>query len=94
MREEVDPEYFLDVHDRHWSGGLGQPAGIYWLDGRSVMAAHASRAEEWLLERGAILVGTLLFERDPLESSHPGRPIERIPAAGLARTVHHACHGN
>jgi hypothetical protein len=86
MKEETGTEYFLDVHEYEWSGTSGQPAGLFWIAGRSVIAAHASSAEERLLAQGAILIATLLFGRDPLESSHGGRTIDRITAArDLAR---------
>jgi hypothetical protein len=85
QEEEFETGYFVDVYDLQGSSAAGQPAGIFWLDGRSVMATHASRAEQRLLDAGAILVATLMFERDPLESRYAGRSIERLSAdASLA----------
>ena len=86
MRDEAPKTHVLDVHDHEWTHAPGHPAGVFWLDGRSVMAAHESRAERRLLAQGAILVATLLFERDPLEGVHPGRPVERLST----RAVHDA----
>jgi hypothetical protein len=57
---------------------VGRPAGIYWLEGRSVIATHGTRAEEHLLELGAVLVATLCFNGDALERSHRGRPVDRL----------------
>ena len=86
MREEKPgTSHILDVHDYHHASVVGRPAGIFWLDGRCVMAAHDSGAEEALLARGAILVGTLRFDRDPLEGSHPGRTVHRLPASAVHR---------
>jgi hypothetical protein len=84
MRDELGTEYFLDVHEHQWAHGVGHPAGIYWLNGRSVIAAHSSRAEQVLIDHGAILVATLLFEPDPLEGRHEGHCVERLGRAGLA----------
>jgi hypothetical protein len=87
MRDDLETEYFLDVHERQWFGGMGQPAGIYWLNGHTSLAAHGSGAEDRLLAEGAILVATLLFDRDPLEGRVPGRAIERVRSRDLTQHV-------
>jgi hypothetical protein len=74
-------EQLLD--EINWTSGVGEPAGVYWLEGRSRIAAHDSAAEARLLEQGAILVATLLFERDPREGTRPGSRVERIPSTSL-----------
>ncbi|HSJ05914.1 MAG TPA: hypothetical protein VK936_04375 [Longimicrobiales bacterium] len=71
--------YENPVHHIDWTQGIGQPAGVYWLAGRSVIAAHGSTAETCLVAEGAVLVATLRFDADPLESRHPGRRVERLP---------------
>jgi hypothetical protein len=65
-------------HEINWTQGVGRPAGVYWHHGRSVIVAHGSPGEEVLMAQGAVLVATLLFERDPLEARHPGRTVQRI----------------
>ncbi len=77
------PKYEYPIHGINWTSGLGQPAGIYWLEGESVIAAHGSQAEDYLLEMGAILVATLRFDGDPFERSHAGRRVQRVPAMHL-----------
>ena len=84
MREEIEPDHILDIHDRQHESVVGRPAGIFWLDGRCVMAAHDTAREEGLLAIGAILVGTLRFDPDPLESVHPGATVERVASTDLA----------
>ena len=82
MRDErPGTSHVLDVHDYQIASAPGQPAGIFWVDGQILMAAHDSPREAVLLARGAILVGTLRFEPDPLEASHPGRDVRRISTA-------------
>jgi hypothetical protein len=71
-------------HEINWTAGVGRPAGVYWLDGRSVIVAHESPGEERLLAEGAVLIATLRFDRDPLESSHRRRSVERVPARSVA----------
>jgi hypothetical protein len=80
-REYEAPKYEHPVDDINWTAGVGQPAGVYWLDGQSLLAAHESAAEQYLLERGAILVATLRFDQDPLETVHRSGRVDRISAA-------------
>ncbi|HEX2168536.1 MAG TPA: hypothetical protein VHG09_14975 [Longimicrobiales bacterium] len=84
-RKPEDPglEYYQD--DINWTAGVGHPAGIFWLAGRCVMAAHESAAEERLLELGAVLVGTLRFDADPLETVHRKGSVERIGVSRATR---------
>jgi hypothetical protein len=75
------PGYEHPVDDINWTAGVGRPAGVYWLEGRSLIAAHESAAEDRLLELGAILIATLRFDADPLESAPRGARVERFSAA-------------
>jgi hypothetical protein len=77
-KEYEKPEYEYPIHGLNWTAGVGQPAGIYWLDGECVIAAHHSHAEQYLLTIGAILVATLRFDPDPLERRHAGRHIQKV----------------
>jgi hypothetical protein len=84
-RRPEDPgfEYYQD--DINWTAGAGRPAGIFWLGGRCVMAAHESAAEDRLFELGAVLVGTLRFDADPLETVHRTGQVERMSATRAGR---------
>jgi hypothetical protein len=79
----VDPRkrdgFEYEHHDIDWTAGVGRPAGVYWLHGRAVLAAHESPGEERLLALGAVLVATLRFDRDPLDASLRDRTVERVP---------------
>ena len=77
------PKYAYPIHDINWTGGLGQPAGIYWLGGRSVIAAHGSAAEDRLLDLGAILMATLRFDGGVYERSFADRPVSPVGARHL-----------
>lgn len=70
--DQDSPRHYLPARDIDWTGGAGQPAGIYWLDGRCRMAAHGTPAEANLLAAGAIHIATLRFEPDFLEGRRPG----------------------
>ena len=74
----LDPKYDVDRANLP-----GRPAGIYWLDGACVLACHGSRAEQRLLDRGAIHVATLRFRPDLREGSHPERPVTPLRAEQL-----------
>src|SRR5262245_23566297 len=76
-RDEEKPKYEHPVFGINGTAGVGRPAGIYWLDGKSLIATHGTRAEDYLLELGAILVATLCFDGDALERSHRARRVER-----------------
>lgn len=78
------PKYEYPIDDINWTTGVGRPAGVYWLAGRSIIAAHDSAAESVLLEQGAILIATLRFDRDPLETVHRDGSIERVRAHNAA----------
>ncbi|HEX2094998.1 MAG TPA: hypothetical protein VHG28_21545 [Longimicrobiaceae bacterium] len=56
--------------------GVGPRAGIFLLDGRFHVANHWSRAERLLLDRGAVLVASLVFD---------GVEAERMVSGGSRR---------
>jgi len=84
-RDDVSPKYEHPVDDINWTAGVGRPAGIYWLAGKSVIAGHGTAAEQHLLDRGAVLIATVRFDADPLERSHAGRIVERVHPRVLVR---------
>lgn len=80
MRDKRDekPKYEYPIYGVNWTGGIGRPAGMYWLDGDIVIAAHGSPAEADLIARGGILAATLRFDSSPLERTHRGRTVEAL----------------
>jgi hypothetical protein len=83
-KEYEAPKYEHPVDDINWTAGVGRPAGVYWLEGRSLIAAHDSAAEQRLLEEGAILIATLRFEAAPLETVRREGRVERVGAAAAS----------
>jgi hypothetical protein len=79
-KEYEAPKYEHPVDDVNWTAGLGQPAGVYWLAGRSLIAAHDTVAEQRLLEQGAILIATLRFDAAGLETVRRTGRVERLGA--------------
>ena len=77
-RRYEKPKYEYPIRGLNWTAGVGQPAGIYWLEGASIIAGHGSDAEAHLIGAGAILVATLRFDPDPLEKIHRGRTVTRV----------------
>jgi hypothetical protein len=75
-RDAVEYEH----HEINWTAGVGQPAGVYWLGGRSIIVAHESPGDARLLAAGAVLIATLRFDADPLETVHRSGTVERIDA--------------
>ena len=84
-RDYEGPKYELPVDDINWTAGAGRAAGVYWLNGASVIAAHDTPAEARLVEEGAVLVATLRFDPDPVERVHHGRVVHRIAGADVRR---------
>ena len=85
QRKARGPGYEQFEDDINWTAGAGRPAGMFWLDGRVVMAAHHTAAEERLLLQGAVLVATLRFDRDPLDGRQRGGEVERRSASQITR---------
>jgi len=77
------PKYEFPIDWQDWCTGAGQPAGIWWLDGRTFFAGFGSLAETRLAEAGAFHVATLQFERDMLESRQSGRTVDLVAPDSL-----------
>ena len=90
QRKARGPGYEQYEDDINWTAGVGRPAGMFWLDGRIVMAAHETAAEERLLLQGAVLIATLRFDRDPLDGRQRSGHVERRSAAQITREFLHA----
>lgn len=78
------PKYEFPIEWRDWCTRAGQPAGIWWLDGRTYFAGFGSLAELRLAEAGAFHVGTLQFHPDPVEGA-PRRG--HVQPLGTARAL-------
>ena len=87
MDKREKPKSELIVRQIAWSRGSDQPAGIFWLEGRCVMAGHGTAAESGFLEAGAIPVATLAFEPDPREGRRPGAVVERVALPSFSRRL-------
>ena len=87
MQDETLSPNTREVRDSEWSHAAAQPAGIFWLDGRSVIAALNTRAEQRLLAAGAVPIATLIFDLDPIEGIHPGHSVERMSTRDMYRTI-------
>jgi hypothetical protein len=79
------PKYEFPIDWRDWCTGAGQPASILWLAGRSWLTGIGSPAEQALLASGAVPVGTLRFDRDPVEGVLPNATVDRVSARGMLR---------
>jgi hypothetical protein len=74
MERKLLWEQIVDEHARE--PGIGAPAGIFLLAGEYHVAAYTSRAEERLVERGALLIATVHFD------GGDGLPRGRVPPLG------------
>lgn len=65
----------------HWTAGIGRPATMFWLEGQVLLAGIGTRAEAWLLDRGAIAVGMLRFGGAGAEGETAGNGEYVVPVA-------------
>jgi hypothetical protein len=61
-----------------WITSVELGAGIYFLEGRTHVAGYSTPAERALLERGALLVASIRFDRELLESSRAGHTVQTL----------------
>lgn len=62
---------------------IGQPSGVWLLDGRWHLAAYHTAAAEWLREAGALHVATVRFDREA-ETARPAA-LTQLSVAAAAR---------
>jgi hypothetical protein len=84
MARDEDP-YEFPVYEIARHRGTGPEAGLFHLAGRIHFAAYGSEVARELVERGAVHVARLCFDRDPRERSHAWRPFRAIAAGMVAR---------
>jgi hypothetical protein len=73
----------------HWTAGIGRPATMFWFEGSVLLAGVGTRAEEWLLDRGAIAVGMLRFGGAGAEAERavPGGHVVPVRAGDMVEDV-------
>jgi hypothetical protein len=72
------PKYEFPIDWQDWCTGAGQPASIWWLDGRTFFAGFGSLAEASLAEAGAFHVATLQFHSDVMDSRQRARTVDPV----------------
>lgn len=82
--EEQDPLFAV-----HWTTGIGRPATMFWFEGQVLLAGIGTRAEAWLLDRGAIEVGLLRFGGPGAEGERavPGGEVVPVLAGDMVDDV-------
>lgn len=83
--EQIKPEYEFPVLASAWAASVELGAGIFFLEGRAHIAGHDSPLERSLIERGALLVARVRFDRDPHEAFHRDRAVRALAAADALR---------
>jgi hypothetical protein len=83
--ERPDRREIIIAHEQnpifavHWTAGIGRPATMFWFEGQVLLAGIGSRAEEWLLDRGAIAVGMLRFGGSGADGERAGDSAAVVP---------------
>jgi hypothetical protein len=66
------------IDERQREPGIGQPAGVFLLDGEYHVAAYTSRAERRLVDRGALLIASVTFDGSAGEPRGPVPPLAEL----------------
>ena len=81
--DSLFPKFELPAPDIVWRPKIEDGAGVYLLGTSLHFVTPGSAMESEVVAAGALRVGTLRFDRETTERSHPHRPI-RAMAAGAA----------
>lgn len=92
--DSLFPRYLFPVEGISYSDGSLAAAGVFLLHGRSYVAPVHSVAEHRLLAAGALRIATLRFDLDPLERTHPDRPVAAVDATTTAVHYRSVARGN
>jgi hypothetical protein len=79
------PKFVLPAPDVVWRPSIESGAGVYLLGTCMHFATIGSDCEASLAAAGAMRVGTLRFDSDLNERSHPLRSVRRVPAVAAIR---------
>lgn len=82
--DSLYPRIVFPAPDIVWRPALESGAGVFLVGHELRFATLDSVREAELVAAGALRVGTLRFDADPRERSHPGRPVRATPPLPLA----------
>ena len=82
--DSLSPKYVLPAPDIVWRPRIEAGIGIYIAGREARFAAPGSPDEAALQASGALRFGTVRFNRDPAERSHPRRRVQPLPAVDAA----------
>ena len=81
--DPLHPKIVFPAPDLVWRPAFEPGAGIYLVGAELHFATLDSPREAELVAAGALRVGTLRFDADPRERSHPGRRVLAVPPLPL-----------
>jgi len=76
-----------EIAGSSWISSVELGAGIFLLNGRTHLAGHSSPAERMLLDRGALLVASVRFDRDPDERYRADHTVRLIEPDAVVRAL-------
>ena len=85
--DSLFPKFELPAPDIVWRPEIEDGAGVYLLGTALHFVTPGSAMESEVVAAGALRVGTLRFDRDPTERSHPHRPIRAVAAGAAIRQL-------
>jgi hypothetical protein len=86
--DSLFPKFVQPAPDVVWRPKIEDGAGVYLLGTALHFATPGSVTESEVVAAGALRVGTLRFDRDPTERSHPHRAVRAVAAGAALRQLH------
>ena len=86
--DSLFPNFVQPAPDIVWRPEIEAGAGVYLLGTALRIVTAGSATEREVIAAGGLRVGTLRFDRDPTERSHPHRPVRTVSAAAALRRLH------
>lgn len=85
--DSLFPKFVQPAPDVVWRPEIEHGAGVYLLGTGLHFVTPGSTTEMAVIAAGALRVGTLRFDRDLTERSHPRRPLRAVAAGEPLREL-------
>jgi hypothetical protein len=85
--DSIFPKFFQPAPDIVWRPEIEAGAAMYMLGASLHFVTPGSVTERDIVAAGGLRVGTLRFDRDPTERTHPNRPVRALAAATALREM-------
>ena len=85
--DSLFPNFVQPAPDIVWRPEIEGGGGVYLLGAALRFVTPGSATEQEVIAAGGLRVGTLCFDRDPMERSHRHRRVQAVAAATALREL-------